>query len=108
MIVKSMKTDREYGLSEELLAAFEEGRTDAEETRRVIEALAGDPALREEYVLSRKVDALMGGGDGMAVLPLAAMAAESGRNRRAKTDGCAKREPLCTASGGCWSSRALS
>lgn len=80
MIVKSMKTDREYGLSEELLAAFEEGRTDAEETRRVIEALAGDPALREEYVLSRKVDALMGGGDGMAVLPLAAMAAESEGN----------------------------
>ena len=75
-----MKTDREYGLSEELLAAFEEGRTDAEETRRVIEALAGDPALREEYVLSRKVDALMGGGDGMAVLPLAAMAAESEGN----------------------------
>ncbi len=68
-------------ISEELLAAFEEGKTNAEETVRVVNALARDESLQQEYVLSRQLDAMMGSDEGQTViLPVSAMAAESEDN----------------------------
>ena len=46
-------------ITEELLAAFEEGKTNAEETALVLEYLATDESLQEEFILSQQLDALM-------------------------------------------------
>lgn len=68
-------------ISEELLAAFEEGKTNAEETAMVLKALGSDEKLQEEFVLSQKLDAMMGLDDeDIDILPVHAMAAESEGN----------------------------
>ena len=46
-------------ITEELLAAFEEGKTNAEETALVLEYLATDESLQEEFILSQQLDAMM-------------------------------------------------
>lgn len=50
-------------ITEELLAAFEEGKTNAEETALVLEYLATDESLQEEFILSQQLDAMMGADD---------------------------------------------
>lgn len=68
-------------ISEELLAAFEEGKTNAQETAMVLNALGSDESLQEEFVLSQKLDALMGTDEeSIDVLPAQALAAESEGN----------------------------
>ena len=47
-----MEINNKYMISEELLAAFEEGKTNAEETLQVLNALVNDESLQEEYILS--------------------------------------------------------
>ena len=41
------------GISEELLAAFDEGKTNAKETMMVLKALSKNEVLQEEYLLSK-------------------------------------------------------
>lgn len=68
-------------ISEELLAAFEEGKTNAQETAMVLNALGSDESLQEEFVLSQKLDALMGmDEESIDILPAQALAAESEGN----------------------------
>lgn len=75
-----MKIDKNM-VSEELLAAFEEGKTNAEETVRVLEALANDERLQEEYVISKRLDAIMGADEEeIDCLPMMQLAAESENN----------------------------
>ena len=65
-------------ITEELLAAFEEGKTNAEETALVLEYLATDESLQEEFILSQQLDAMMGADDEETdFLPMAQMAAKS-------------------------------
>ena len=70
------------GISEELLAAFDEGKTNAEETMMVLDALGKNEILQEEYFLSKQLDAMMEmeTDDDVEVLPIMAMAAESDGN----------------------------
>lgn len=76
-----MKTDKKHIISEELLAAFEEGKTNAEETMRILESIAGDVDMQEEYVLSRRLDAIMGyENEDIDIIPALAMAADSEGN----------------------------
>ena len=76
-----MKTNKKYMISEELLAAFEEGKTNAEETAMILNALASDEKLQEEFILSQKLDALMGTEEeDIDILPAQALAAESEGN----------------------------
>jgi tRNA G18 (ribose-2'-O)-methylase SpoU len=51
-----MKTKDKNMITEELLAAFEEGKTNAEETALVLEYLATDESLQEEFILSHRFD----------------------------------------------------
>ena len=68
-------------ITEELLAAFEEGKTNAEETALVLEYLATDESLQEEFILSQQLDAMMGADDEETdFLPMAQMAAKSEGN----------------------------
>lgn len=68
-------------VSEELLAAFEEGKTNAEETMLILNSMAEDRNLQEEYVLSKRLDAIMGCDDeNIDVIPMTAMAADSEGN----------------------------
>lgn len=68
-------------VTEELLAAFEEGKTNADETAMVLEALATDEGLQEDFILSQRLDAIMGTDDeGTDILPVTQMAAESDGN----------------------------
>lgn len=68
-------------ISEELLAAFEEGKTNAQETATVLRALSSDESLQEEFILSQKLDALMGmDEESIDILPAQALAAESEGN----------------------------
>ncbi len=68
-------------ISEELLAAFEEGKTNARETAMVLKALSTDERLQEEFILSQKLDALMGAEEeSVDILPALALAAESEGN----------------------------
>lgn len=68
-------------ISEELLAAFEEGKTNAQETAKVLRALSSDESLQEEFILSQKLDALMGmDEESIDILPAQALAAESEGN----------------------------
>ena len=46
-------------ITEELLAAFEEGKTNAEETALVLEYLATDESLQEEFILSQHLELMM-------------------------------------------------
>lgn len=72
-----METNNKYMISEELLAAFEEGKTNAEETLQVLNALANDESLQEEYILSQRLDAMMAEEEeDMEILPVMALAAE--------------------------------
>lgn len=76
-----MKTNNKNIISEELFAAFEEGKTNAEETMRVINALAGDEDLQKEYIISKQLDAMMGfDEEQIDILPINAMAAECANN----------------------------
>lgn len=76
-----MGANRKTKISEELLAAFDEGRTSAEETQQVLEGLAHDEDLQEEYMLSRQLDAVMGlDMEEPETLPMTALAAESEGN----------------------------
>lgn len=76
-----MGTNKNYTISEELLAAFEEGKTNAEETMAILNALAVDENLQEEYILSQKLDAIMKKDEvSMEILPMMALAAESKDN----------------------------
>ena len=73
-----MKTNKKHNISEELLAAFEEGKTNAGETMMIIKQIAGDKDLQEEYILSRMLDASMGYDDeDTDIIPATAMAADS-------------------------------
>ena len=68
-------------ITEELLAAFEEGMTNAEEKALVLEYLAKDESLQEEFILSQQLDAMMGADDEETdFLPMAQMAAKSEGN----------------------------
>lgn len=71
-----MKTNKNM-ISEELLAAFEEGKTNAEETVQVINALANNEDLQKEFMISQQLDAMMGfDEEEIDILPISAMAAE--------------------------------
>ena len=63
------------GISEELLAAFDEGKTNAEETMMVLDALGKNEILQEEYFLSKQLDAMMEmeTDDDVEVLPIMAI-----------------------------------
>lgn len=68
--------DNNKHISDELVAAFLDGNTTAEETRRVIEAMRTDTSLREVINVALQVHR-----DPTAVtLPMMQMAAESGEN----------------------------
>ncbi len=72
-----MKPDNKNIISEELFAAFEEGKVNAEETRQVLNALARDKDLQKEYIVSQQLDAMMGSDEAQIdILPISAMAAE--------------------------------
>lgn len=76
-----MKTKDNNMITEELLAAFEEGKTNAEETALVLKYLATDESLQEEFILSQRLDAMMGADEEEPdILPMAQMAAESEGN----------------------------
>lgn len=79
-----MSLQDEYkGISEEMLSAFSEGNTTADETRRVLQALCDSDDLLEEYMLSKRLDAMMAtydDADDMDILPMQQMAAESHGN----------------------------
>lgn len=61
-------------IDDNLLAAYAEGRTDAEETMRVVRALASDPRLREALFLIRCLD----GGEEGREIPMERLAAAAG------------------------------
>lgn len=71
MIVKNM-ANKEY-ISDELLAAYLEGNTNEEETRKVLHALRGDKELQETLDIALKVE-------GSETLPMFQKAAISGEN----------------------------
>ncbi len=72
-----MGTNKWNIVSEELLAAFEEGHTRAEETMKIVNALANDEDLQKEYIISQQLDAMMGFDEEQTdILPITAMAAE--------------------------------
>ena len=71
MIVKNM-ANKEY-LSDELLAAYLEGNTNEEETRKVLQALRGDKELQETLDIALKVEE-------SETLPMFQKAAISGEN----------------------------
>jgi hypothetical protein len=48
-----MKTKNNGMLTEELLAAFEEAKTNADETAMVLESLTTDEGLQEDFILSQ-------------------------------------------------------
>lgn len=76
-----MEANTNNMISEELFAAFEEGKINAEEMKRVINALAGNEKLQREYIISRQLDAMMGLDEKQTdILPVTAMAAESDGN----------------------------
>lgn len=53
-------------------------KTNAEETALVLEYLATDESLQEEFILSQQLDAMMGADDEETdFLPMAQMAAKS-------------------------------
>lgn len=62
-------------ISDELLAAYLDGNTTEEETRRVLAALREDAALREAVEIAIRAD-----GVPLEVLPMMQMAAQSGEN----------------------------
>ncbi len=73
-----MNANNKYMISEELFAAFEEGKTNAEETMQVLDALANDEELQREYIISQQLDAMMGlDEEDVDILPVCALAAES-------------------------------
>lgn len=75
-----MRTNKTM-ISEELLAAFMEGKTNLEDTALVLKALAEDEDLQEEYVLLKKLNAIMGENDEQIdVFNPIALAADSGDN----------------------------
>lgn len=71
MIVKNM-ANKEY-LSDELLAAYLEGNTNEEETKKVLQALRGDKELQETLDIALKVEE-------SETLPMFQKAAISGEN----------------------------
>lgn len=76
-----METNNKNIISEELFAAFEEGKTNTEETIRVINALAGNENLQKEYIISKQLDAMMGlDEEQIEILPINAMIAECDNN----------------------------
>lgn len=76
-----METKNKDMISDELFAAFNEGRTDSEETIKVLNALSVDENLQEELILSQRLDALMAvNNEGVDVIPINAVAAESTGN----------------------------
>lgn len=75
-----MKTNKNMIL-EELLASFMEGTTNLENTALVLKALAEDEELQEEYILLKKLDAIMGeNAEVIERVPIVALAADSDDN----------------------------
>lgn len=76
-----MKTEHNNRLSEELLAAYTEGKTNYQDTLSVLEALSIDHELQEEYLISQQLDALMGEEyENIDTIPMTAFAAASRQN----------------------------
>ncbi len=76
-----MKTEHNNRLSEELLAAYAEGKTNYQDTLSVLEALSTDHELQEEYFISQQLDALLGAeSECIDTIPMTAFAAESKEN----------------------------
>lgn len=68
-------------ISDELLAAYLEGKTTAEETRRILRALSDDEELQEILVTAERVDSFLNEGmQEYTLLPMAEMAAEGEGN----------------------------
>ena len=65
-------------IPDELLAAYLDGNTSAQETRMVLEALAHDPELQETLDIAMQIDA--DETNTYNVLPMMKMAAEGGDN----------------------------
>ena len=75
-----MKTNKNM-ISEELLASFIEGTTNLENTALVLKALAENEELQEEYILLKKLDAIMGkNAEVIERVPIVAAVAESDDN----------------------------
>ena len=64
-----------YNVSDEMLAAYLEGRTNAKETMQVLEALRHNPELREIVGIALDID-----DEQPVELPMMRLAAESGKN----------------------------
>lgn len=68
-------------ITEELLASYFEGKTNAEETLMVLEALSEDKDLQEEFVLLQKINAMTDiEEESVNIIPMLALAAESEGN----------------------------
>lgn len=66
-------------ITDEMIAAYLDGNTTAEETRLILETVSVDPMLREILAISHRVDMELGAMPiAMETLPLAAMAANTG------------------------------
>lgn len=75
-----MRTNKTM-IPEELLASFMEGKTSLEDTALVLKALAEDEELQEEYILLKKLDAIMGeNAEVVERIPLVALVADSDDN----------------------------
>ena len=71
-----MKKKSVNNISAEVLAAFLDGNATAQESRDILDALAGDAELRELLHISQSVDAELGlKPDECDILPMTAMAA---------------------------------
>ena len=80
MKIKAMETNRKNDkLSSELIAAYLDGNTTAEETLSVLKNIAIDEELRELIEISKAVDCELGTKEsGFDILPLEALAATCG------------------------------
>lgn len=76
-----MSKDNVDNISDEQLAAFLDGNTNAKETMRILSALKSDPLLQETVMTSARVDTMLGNDDDLStVLPMERMAAQEKNN----------------------------
>ena len=76
-----MKTRNINSLSDELLAAYLDGNTTAEETRQVLQALNGDKEIQETLITAERVDSFLNKDiQEYKILPMAQMAARGDGN----------------------------
>src|SRR5574344_415782 len=76
-----MSKDNVDNISDEQLAAFLDGNTNAKETMRILSALKSDPLLQETVMTSAMVDTMLGNDDDLStVLPMERMAAQEKNN----------------------------